>query len=243
MEELRGRVAEIIRDPATAEAAKPWYNYLCKRPLYSDEFLQALNQDNVSLVDTEGLGVERITKDAVWANGEEFKLNGLIFATGFDVGAAAHEAGGYQVVGRDGETLEEAWRDRVRSVSMARRSAVSPNFHIVGGVAQGTTAFNFTHTLDIQAEHAVELLAHALETDRPLTEVTPDDEADWLAQLEAKHVDHQQFYEDCTPGFLNNEGNFKDKPTFIGATYGGGPLEYQTIIEGWREKRREAASA
>ncbi len=37
MEELRERVAAIIQQPETAAASQPWYNYLCKRPLYSDE--------------------------------------------------------------------------------------------------------------------------------------------------------------------------------------------------------------
>ena len=36
-------------DPATSAALQPWYNYLCKRPLFSDDFLQSFNRDNVSL--------------------------------------------------------------------------------------------------------------------------------------------------------------------------------------------------
>ena len=47
-------------DPATAEALKPWYGYFCKRPCFHDEYLQTFNRDNVTLVDTRGLGVQRI---------------------------------------------------------------------------------------------------------------------------------------------------------------------------------------
>ena len=33
MERLRERAASMVEDPATAEALKPWYRFLCKRPL------------------------------------------------------------------------------------------------------------------------------------------------------------------------------------------------------------------
>src|SRR5215510_13543292 len=86
MEEIRARVDEIVTDRATAEALKPWYGYYCKRPCFHDEYLQAFNRDNVTLVDTRGLGVERITEHGVVVEGMEHELDCLIFATGFEVG-------------------------------------------------------------------------------------------------------------------------------------------------------------
>jgi cyclohexanone monooxygenase len=233
MDEIRGRVANIVTDPVTAEAVKPWYNYLCKRPLFSDEFLQTLNRDNVTLVDTDGRGVERITETGVVANGTEIAVDCIVFATGFDVGAAAHKVGGYRLCGRNGLTIEAKWADGVRTLH-GTQMAGFPNFHIVGGVAQGTTAFNFTHILAMQAMHAVAQIATALSAGLRTIEVTPEAETRWLAAMEAAHVDHSQFYEECTPGFLNNEGQFRDRPTFVGGTYGGGPLEYERIITEWR---------
>jgi cyclohexanone monooxygenase len=234
MEEIRERVAAIIKHPETAEAMKPWYNYLCKRPLFSDEFLHALNQENVSLIDTRGRGVSAITHNAVVVDDKEYVVDCIIFATGFDVGAPAHKVGGYQVIGRDGLTLDEKWQHGIRSVHGMQVNGF-PNFYIVGGVAQGTTAFNFTHALGIQGTHAADLISRSLREGVRTIEVSAAAEDRWLAKLEEKHVDHQQFYEDCTPGFLNNEGDFKDRPTFVGGTYGGGPLEYELMINTWRE--------
>ena len=234
MEALRARVGRIVSQPETAEALKPWYNYLCKRPLYSDEFLQAMNQENVTLVDTSGRGVEAITEDSVIVEGRSYPVDCIIFATGFDVGAAAHKVGGYDVLGRGGLSLDAKWASGVRTVHGSQMAGF-PNFHIVGGAAQGTTAFNFTHTLDMQATHAASLIGRCLDDGVRTMEVTEAAEARWLAALAEKHVDHQQFYEDCTPGFLNNEGDFKDRPTFVGGTYGGGPLEYEAVISRWRD--------
>jgi cyclohexanone monooxygenase len=234
MEELRARVVATVNRPDVARALQPWYNYLCKRPLYSDDFLQAFNRDNVELVDTDGRGVERITDSGVIAGGVEFPADCIILATGFEVGAAPHKAGGYDVIGRGGQTLDAKWKHGVRTLH-GTQMAGFPNFHIVGGTAQGTTAFNFTHTLAMQAEHATTLIARCMAQGIRAMEVTAEAEDRWQATLAAKHVDHQHFYEDCTPGFLNNEGDFKERPTFIGATYGGGPLEYEQIISEWRQ--------
>ena len=74
-----------------------------------------------------------------------------------------------------------------------------PNFHIVGGTAQGTTAFNFTHTLAMQAEHATALIARCLAEGIRTMEVTSQAENRWETTLAQKHVDHQHFYEECTP--------------------------------------------
>ena len=235
MDEIRARVDQTVADPAKAEALKPWYNYLCKRPLYSDEFLQAFAQPNVHLIDTGGQGVERITRDGVVAGGQEYLVDLIVFATGFDVGAPPHKVGNYEVTGRGGATLAGKWDAGLRSVH-GTQLAGFPNFHIVGGTQQGTTAFNFTHTLDMQAEHAAALIARCLEEGIASAEVTPEAEDRWLAELAAKHVDHQHFYEECTPGFLNNEGDFRDRPTFVGATYGAGPIEYERVLAAWRDR-------
>jgi cyclohexanone monooxygenase len=233
MEELRAHVAATVNRPDVARALQPWYNYLCKRPLYSDDFLQAFNRDNVELVDTDGRGVERITGSGVVAGGVEYPADCIILATGFDVGAGPHKVGGYEAVGRGGQTLDAKWKHGVRTLHGTQMSGF-PNFHIVGGTAQGTTAFNFTHTLSMQAEHATAIIERCLAKGIRTMEVTPQAEDRWQATMADKHVDHQHFYEECTPGFLNNEGDYKERPTFIGATYGGGPLEYEQVIAEWR---------
>jgi cyclohexanone monooxygenase len=109
MERVRARVDEIVQDGATAAALKPWYNAFCKRPCFHDEYLQTFNRPSVTLVDTEGGGVERITEGAVWANGQEYKLDCLVYATGFEVGTGLAQRNGFEVVGRGGLTLTQKW--------------------------------------------------------------------------------------------------------------------------------------
>ena len=85
MERIRARVDEIVKDKKTAEALKPWYNQWCKRPTFSDEYLQTFNRPNVTLVDTEGRGIDGISENGVLVNGQEIEVDCIIWATGFEV--------------------------------------------------------------------------------------------------------------------------------------------------------------
>jgi cyclohexanone monooxygenase len=233
MNEVRAHVEAVIRDPATAASSKPWYNFLCKRPLFSDDYLQAFNQSNVLLVDTDGRGVERITEHGLVANGQAYALDAIVFATGFDVGASPTKVGEYELRGRNGLTLEQKWADGVRTVH-GTQMAGFPNLHIVGATAQGTIVFNYTHVLDIQAHHAVAQIARCLKGGIAWQEVTEAAEARWLRAMAKNHHDLSDFHEECTPGFLNNEGKFKSRPTFVGGSYGAGTLAYRDVTDAWR---------
>ena len=79
MNQVRARVDAIVKDPVTAAALKPWYRQFCKRPCFHDEYLPTYNRPNVTLVDTQGHGVERLTETGVVANGVEYELDCLIF--------------------------------------------------------------------------------------------------------------------------------------------------------------------
>jgi cyclohexanone monooxygenase len=234
MNEVRAHVDAVIQDPTTAESSKPWYNFLCKRPLFSDDYLQAFNKHNVTLVDTDGRGVERITETGLVVNGKAFDLDAIVFATGFDVGASPTKVGEYELIGRNGLTLEQKWAKGVRTVH-GTQMAGFPNLHIVGGTAQGTIVFNYTSVLEIQAHHAVEQIAACLRSGVCLSEVTDVAEARWLTAMKKNHHDLSDFHEECTPGFLNNEGKFKDKPTFVGGAYGAGTVEYRQVTDEWRK--------
>ena len=110
MNAVRARAQKIVNDEKTAELLQPWYRQFCKRPCFHDEYLDTYNRDNVTLVDTNGRGVERLTETGVVANGEHFEVDCLIFATGFEVGTSYTRRSGYDIIGRGGQTLSEHWQ-------------------------------------------------------------------------------------------------------------------------------------
>ena len=158
MESIRSRVDTIVNDPTTAEALKPYYRQFCKRPCFHDEYLDTFNRPNVTLVDTDGKGVDRITERGVVVGETEFELDCLIYATGFEVGTDYTRRSGYEVVGRDGVTLTEKWKDGASTLH-GMHTRGFPNCLIFSLQQSGFTV-NFPHALDEQSRHAAYILRH-----------------------------------------------------------------------------------
>ena len=233
MEEIRARVDEVVADPATAEALKPWYGYFCKRPCFHDEYLHAFNRDNVTLVDTHGRGVERITEGGVVVDGVTYELDCLIFATGFEVGTDYCRRTGFELIGRDGVTLTDRWRDGVRTLQGLCANGF-PNCFIES-IAQAGLTVNFPYLLDVQASHAAWIIAWAL--DRGVTEIEASSsaEAAWVDMVVARSAASAERARTCTPGYYNREGK-ADAKTRQGSFFIGAPTEYADLLEAWRAK-------
>jgi len=231
MEEVRNRAQEIVDDPNTAEALKPWYRQFCKRPCFHDEYLQAYNEPGVSLIDTEGRGIDRITPTGIVANGIEYEVDCIVFATGFEVGTDYSRRAGYEVTGRLGETLTEKWADGM-STMHGIVSHGFPNLFILSPGQAGFTV-SFPHLLSEQATHIAHIVEHALTNAATTVEVSPDAEAEWVQKVVEKSRISLPFLESCTPGYYNNEGQ-PEKRAAQNSTYGGGSIEYFQILADWR---------
>ena len=231
MEEIRARVDAIVADPQTAEALKPWYRQFCKRPCFHDEYLQTFNRRNVTLVDTRGRGVERVTEKGVVANGEEYALDCLIFATGFEVGTDYSHRSGYRIVGRDGMTLTRKWADGVRTFHGLHIRGF-PNCFMMS-IAQSGFTVNFPYVIDLQARHVAYLVERALRDGIQEFEATQQAEDEWVATVVRVGNRTTEFSEQCTPGYYNNEGQ-ADAKLRQGAFFFGGPTEFAELLEAWR---------
>ncbi len=229
MNEIRDRVDAIVADPATAQALKPWYRYPCKRPTFSDEYLPTFNRPNVTLVDTEGRGVERITERGIVSNGVEYEVDCIVFATGFEVGLT-HPGftGSPSVQGRGGRTFAEHWRDGVRTLH-GMTSHGFPNLFSMG-TAQNAAAVNFVHILDEQASHIAAMIAQAEERHARYVEPSAEAEQEWVTFVRRTARPNPVLAE-CTPGYYNNEG----KPVARPDGYSGGAVEFHELIRKWRE--------
>ncbi|MFC4296238.1 flavin-containing monooxygenase [Novosphingobium tardum] len=231
MEAIRRRVEEIVGDRETAEALKPYYNQFCKRPCFHDDYLATFNRPNVALIDTDGKGVERITPDGVVANGQEYKLDCLIFATGFEVGTSYARRAGYQIRGLGGRTLEEKWSTGGRSLHGMTVNGF-PNCFIFSVVQSGFTA-NYPHALDEQSTHAAHIIAEALHGQKTRVEPTEEAEEAWTREILDAVLDRKKFLEECTPGYYNGEGKLSPLAASF-SSYGKGSVAFFKILSDWR---------
>ena len=233
MDEIRARAEELVRDPATAEALKPYYRMFCKRPCFHDDFLQTFNRDNVTLVDTDGAGVERITEKGVVVNGIEYEVDCIIYGTGFEVGTSYSRRCGYEIIGRDGETLSGKWEQGMRTLH-GYFSHGFPNCFIMSP-AQGGFTVNYPHLLDELAVHIAHIVRYALGEGITRMEASEAAEEAWVQTILEKGTRGGIIGDpDCTPGYYNNEG--KPNPLFEQSVpYGEGSIPFFNILREWRE--------
>jgi len=233
MEQVRSRVDQLVTDPSTASALKPWYRQFCKRPCFHDEYLDTFNRPNVHLIDTDGQGVQLITEKGVVVNGVEYELDCLIYATGFEVGTEYTRRSGYELQGVDGETLTQHWADGTRTLH-GFHSRGFPNCFIVSQTQSGFTV-NFPHMLNEQSIHLAHLIAHLEQNGLTRAEVTAEAEEKWVRTIVDLAQNNIKFLEACTPGYYNNEGKPAARSLQSGS-YGGGPVAFVKVLERWREQ-------
>ena len=234
MNEIRERVDQIVADPDTAEALKPWYRQLCKRPCFHDEYLQAYNNPTTHLVDTDGKGVTEITATGVVAGGRHYELDCLVFASGFEVGTSFARRSGFETTGRDGLTLSAHWEaDGMRSLH-GRNVHGFPNLFVVGFSQAANLISNVPHNLVEAGRTVAAMVKHAQATGATEVEVTAEAEQGWLDLLRSGN---RRFASDpdCTPGYYNNEGQPDENASQIaGLGYPDGPVAYFEYIDQWR---------
>ncbi len=108
-----------------------------------------------------------------------------------------------------------------------------PNVFIVSNTQSGFTA-NFPHMLDEQSKHHG-LCDQGTPAERQARTVEADEQAekDWIQTIINVAMMRQQFLEECTPGYYNNEG----KPSVAAVRngpYGAGSIAFIKLLEDWR---------
>ena len=234
MNQVRGRVDTIIKDDETAALLKPWYRQFCKRPCFHDEYLPTYNRPNVELIDTNGHGVERLTENGVVANGKEYPIDCLIFATGFEVGTSFTRRAGYDIIGRDGKNISQHWADGLRTLH-GLTSHGYPNCFFIGRTQSALTV-SVPMMLNEQAKHVTYMITEARGRGYNIVEPTEQAEADYVKLIRSLARMGERFYMECTPGYYNSEGAAGNKNGFFSETYGAGSVKFFELLQGWRDE-------
>ena len=229
MDQIRARVDEVVDDSAVAELLKPWYRYMCKRPGFSDHYLQTFNRPNVTLVDTaDHGGITAMTETAVVVGEQEYEVDCVVFATGFEVGVSGVVSGTLPVHGRGGMPLLGHWRNGPRTLHGFYSHGFPNLFHL--GSLQNAASVNFVHVLQEQAGHIAAVVAEAAKRGATRIEPTAEAEQAWADTIRATALDNYKFQAECTPGYYNGEGN----PRPVNNSYGPGPVAFHELLHTWR---------
>jgi cation diffusion facilitator CzcD-associated flavoprotein CzcO len=235
MERMRRRVDSIVNDPATANALKPWYRFLCKRPCSNDHYYETYNRPNVTLIDVSSTrGVERMTRRGFVADGKEYEIDGLICASGFEVTSDLDRRWGIRTIeGRNGVSLYAHWADGYRTLHGAMTHGF-PNLFFTGYLQGGFNATT-TEQFSRQGYHMAYIVSEALRRGLAAVEPSLQAQEEWVKTLRASAIDLTQFQRECTPSYFNNEGAEKIR-WYLGESYGPGWTAFEQLVLDWRDR-------
>ena len=188
----------------------------------------------MTLVDTDGQGVERLTEHGVVVDGIEYEVDCLVFATGFEVGTTYTRRAGYDIIGRDGMTLSQKWSEGLRTLHGLQTNGF-PNCFFLG----------FTQTaVTVSMPHALERAGPPRRVHpRPgprarraqTVEATSEAEDAWVRRDARQGPPRPSgSTAECTPGYYNNEGKLGNPNGFFAGTYGAGPVAFFQLLDEWR---------
>jgi cation diffusion facilitator CzcD-associated flavoprotein CzcO len=232
MEEIRARVDSIVSDRETAQRLKAWYRQLCKRPCFHDAYLQAFNSPSTTLVDTDGKGVERITATGFVVDGVAYDVDCIIYASGFEVGTEFRSRAGFDLVGRDGLKLSQAWGDGMKSLHGTHVHGF-PNAFFVQPAQGANLISNVPHNLTEAARTIAAIVRHAGASGAREVEVTREAQQAWVDLL-LTAPPRLIGSPDCTPGYYNNEGQAPTPASRLNVGYPAGPSAYFRYLGAWR---------
>ncbi|WYZ44677.1 hypothetical protein EsH8_VII_001113 [Colletotrichum jinshuiense] len=249
MEAVRNRVSNIVKDEATAEKLKPWYPSWCKRPTFSDEYLQAFNKSHVHLVDTDGKGPSHATKKGIVVANKEYPVDVLIFSTGYSVAGGrtgGSPAGriGVQILGRNHSSMDDKWRQNGAATLHGYATNDFPNLFF-SGTSQATITGNNVFMLTLIAQHVTYMISEAERRvgtgKRAIIEVTREAEEQHSQEI-VKRAPFFSSLAGCTPGYFNGHGQAppqdpeEKKKQARGVVWAEGTVSFLEYIGKWRDE-------
>ncbi|MFC9433664.1 flavin-containing monooxygenase [Nocardia sp. NPDC057030] len=213
-----------VPDPELRAKLTPTYTFGCKRILFSGDFFPSLARPDVDLVTA---GIEEFTETGIrTADGELHEADVVVLGTGF---STDNRCATEHIVGRDGLTIQDAWRDGMQAY-LGMTVAGFPNFFMIMGPNSGGGAQSILFLIESQVRYIVKCLQ--LMDDRGSTRLEVHDTVqrdfnDWLHSKLDRSV---WVSGGCHSWFLDHTGRNRQSWPGTGTSY-------------WRATRRPDAEA
>ncbi|KAH7357427.1 hypothetical protein BKA66DRAFT_473248 [Pyrenochaeta sp. MPI-SDFR-AT-0127] len=246
----RERIQQIVKDKETADNLTPWYPTWCKRPTFSDVYLDTFNNDNVHLIHTDGRGIDSVTSNSVVANGQDYPIDILVLSTGYRAPSTAGDPGslmGTEICGKDGLRLADKWEQKGISTLHGVFTNGFPNLFFQS-VPQGGATANYAHVLHVLSDHIASIIhtghkRSSKDENRVVIELSAAAEDMWGMTI-AQGAAYFSGFAVCTPGYLNLEGEALQMPPpedqmamlkkAKAAIWSKGLVDFTREIERWR---------
>ncbi|HEX2593289.1 MAG TPA: NAD(P)/FAD-dependent oxidoreductase [Rhizomicrobium sp.] len=180
-EYVRGKIKEIVKDPALADKLTPRsFPIGSKRCCVDTDYYETYNRDNVELVDIKDHPISEITATGVVAGGKEYAVDAIVFATGFDAMTGALLR--MDIRGRGGKTLREAW-DGGPKTYLGLQVAGFPNLFTITGPGSPSVLSNMITSCEQHVDWIADALGYLKKSNYNVIEATDEAQEKWVAHV------------------------------------------------------------
>jgi cyclohexanone monooxygenase len=219
---VRGKIAEIVRDPDTAKLLQPNDHPIgSKRICIDSDYYAAFNRPNVTLVDIKSTGIDEILPNAVRVGGKDYEVDALVLATGFD--AMTGSVAKIDIVGRDGLTLNRKWAEGPRTY-LGLMSSGFPNLFVITGPGSPSVLSNMIVSIEQHVDWIADCIGFMRDRGFAAMEAERDAEDKWVAHV--NEVAHGTLYPQANSWYMG--ANIPGKPRIF-MPYIGGVGVYRQI--------------
>jgi cyclohexanone monooxygenase len=219
---VREKIAEIVKDPATARLLQPNSHPIgTKRICIDTDYFAAFNRPNVTLVDIKANPIEEILPNAVRSGGKDYEVDALVLATGFD--AMTGSVAKIELRGRNGQTLNQKWAEGPRTY-LGLMSAGFPNLFIITGPGSPSVLSNMIVSIEQHVDWITDCIGYLRERNLDAMEANRDAEDNWVAHV--NEVASSTLYPQANSWYMG--ANIPGKPQIF-MPYIGGVGAYRQI--------------
>jgi len=176
----RARVREIVKDPSVAEALISDQVIGCKRICLDTDYFETYNRPNVTLVSIQDRPIEAITAKGLIANGVEYAVDCIVFATGFDALTGAMTR--IDLRGRGGQTIQQKWAEGPSNyLGLALHGF--PNLFMICGPGSPSVLANMVIHIEQQVDWIGDCIASLEQRGLASIEAEADAERAWVEEV------------------------------------------------------------
>ena len=177
---VRGKIREIVNDPAVAEMLCPSHTFGCKRGVIDSGYLETFNRSNVTLVDISAAPIHAITPRGIRTSEADYDLDIIILATGFDAMTGALLK--MDIRGRNGLSLREKWAaGPVNYLGLGVPGF--PNLFTITGPGSPSVLANMMVSIEQHVEWVADCVRYLVERDHARIEATEEAQDAWVAHV------------------------------------------------------------
>jgi cyclohexanone monooxygenase len=180
---IRDKIRQRIHDPKVAELLTPTdHPFFTKRPPLENGYYDTFNRENVTLLDVRNSPIEEITETGVRVGdtdrGDEYEVDTIVFATGFDAMTGTLFKMG--ITGRGGLPLTEKWAEGPRTF-LGLATHGFPNMFTITGPQSPSVLSNMVVSIEQHVDWIADCLRYLRQHGYTRVEALPDAEQAWGA--------------------------------------------------------------